>query len=109
MPSHPVSLRSTVKVSTYLCLGLQSDLLPSGLPHQSKILLGFMTQIMFGNSTSDETPHYTVLSNLLLLSLGPRFFPQDPILERSRPVFLIRNIITTINMPIAVRFSLSQC
>jgi len=50
------------------------------------------------NITSHEFPYYAVLANLL--SLGPRYFPQHPILKHTQSMFLTSNIIPRANIPV---------
>jgi hypothetical protein len=90
IPSHPISIRSILILSTHLRLGLPSGLYPSSFP--TNILYAFRFaplvlhappisspvtwsfQLYFEKSTSYEAPHYVVFSNLLSLqytSTGP--------------------------------------
>jgi hypothetical protein len=82
-PSHPISSRSILILSSYLRLGPPSDLFPPDSP--TKILYAFLMfplcstcsghlivldliiVIIFGESRSYEAFHYAILSNLLWL------------------------------------------
>jgi len=57
-PSHPVSLRSFVILTSHLCLDLSSGLFPTGFP----------TKIYLVKCTCYEAPHYVIFSSLLPLS-----------------------------------------
>jgi hypothetical protein len=83
MPPYPISLRSILILSSYLRLGLPSDLFPPCSPVEilhaflfssiratcpaQVILLDLIILIIL---VEDKAPHYTVFSNLLSLHLS---------------------------------------
>jgi hypothetical protein len=87
IPSHPVSLRSSLIQSTYLRLGLPSGLFPSGFPtnisyaflfspfmlHTLPVSSSLTSSSCLARSTSYEAPRYAVSSNLPSLHLSCEF------------------------------------
>jgi len=80
MPSQPIYLRSSLLLSSHLCLGLLSSLFLSDFPTESlytlliptmhaawpgySILLHLITLITFSEHTSYDAPHYEAFSSL---------------------------------------------
>jgi hypothetical protein len=67
MPSHLVSLRSILILSTYLRLGLPSGLFPSGFP--TNILYEFL----FSSIRATYPAHLILLDLIILIILGEEY------------------------------------
>ena len=102
---HPTSWRSTLKLSSYLGLGLPSGLFHYCLPTKALyaslfspvhatytipvILFDFITWIIFGVHCKSQS---SSLRNLFhLIPLRPKYLPQHPILEHPTTVFLTQS------------------
>jgi len=117
-PSHPVSLISSVMLSSYLCLGLRSGIFPSGFPstilyeflvtptsytHPAHfIFLDWITLII---SNEEYKWWSAILSNFFpfscyFLSLSFRYSPQTPLIYASHRLSGLSRII--LNMASAV-------
>jgi hypothetical protein len=67
LPSHPVSLRSILVLSSYLCFGLPSSLFPSGFP--TNILYEFL----FSPIRATSPAHLILLDLITLIILGEEY------------------------------------
>jgi len=93
--SHPVSLRSILKLSVHLRLSLASDLFLYGFPAKTVfsismllthtvhvILLDSATRILVGEDTNYEASHYAVFHPPVTSSfMGSKYSPLRPVLK----------------------------
>ena len=104
-PPNPISWRSILILSSHLCLGLPSALLPSGVCTKTLyapllfpicatcpnhlIHLDLTTKVTFGEEMRQlSSSLYSLLHSYYLISLGTKYSPQHPIHKHSRSTFL---------------------